>query len=115
MVSKVAVVEFEDAAKSLELALGLIGNMGDLNTSKRSVTVKVGVFDPKAENHASVPVVDAIIKNFNKAPRIFLAESDNYKGARANVSKLRADRSFDCLAASFFLLRPAWMMQGNGV
>ncbi|MGA9388278.1 MAG: DUF362 domain-containing protein [Candidatus Bathyarchaeia archaeon] len=80
MVSRVAVVEFEDAAKSLELALRLIGNIDDLNTSRRSAVIKVGVFDPQAENHTSVPVVDAIIKNFDKAPRIFLAESDNYKG-----------------------------------
>jgi uncharacterized protein (DUF362 family) len=80
MVSKVAVVEFEDAPKSLELALRLVGNVDDLNTSKRSVVIKVGVFDPQAENHTSVQVVDAIIKNFDKPPRIFLAESDNYKG-----------------------------------
>ena len=42
--------------------------------------MKVGVFDPRAEHHASVGVVDAIIGSFNRAPRIFLAESDNYKG-----------------------------------
>jgi uncharacterized protein (DUF362 family) len=81
MGSKVAVVRFEkDVGNSLERALKLIGKPDDINTIKRSVVIKVGVFDPNAENHTTVSVVDAIIKSFNKAPRIFLAESDNYRG-----------------------------------
>jgi uncharacterized protein (DUF362 family) len=81
MESKVAVVEFgTDVHRSLEHALELIGKIDALNTSKRSVVIKVGVFDPEAENHTSVSVVDAIAKSFGKAPKIFLAESDNYKG-----------------------------------
>jgi uncharacterized protein (DUF362 family) len=79
--SKVAMVEFgNDVCKSFKKAVGLIGKMSDLNTSKRSVVIKVGVFDHNAENHSSVGVVDAIIKSFNKAPRIYVAESDNYRG-----------------------------------
>jgi len=79
--SKVAIVEFRsDVCESFKKAVELIGKMSDLNTSKRSVVVKVGVFDHNAENHSSVGVVDAIIKSFNKAPRIYLAESDNYRG-----------------------------------
>jgi uncharacterized protein (DUF362 family) len=79
--SKVAIVEFgNDVCKSFKKAVELIGKMSDLNTSKRSVVIKVGVFDQNAENHSSVDVVDAIIKSFNKAPRIYLAESDNYRG-----------------------------------
>lgn len=81
MGSKVAIVKFEgDVCKSFEEALELIGKVSDLNTSKRSVVIKVGVFDHNAENHSSVSVVEAIIKSFNKAPRIYLAESDNYRG-----------------------------------
>ncbi len=81
MGSKVAIAEFKsDVCKSFENALELIGKVSDLNTSKRSVVIKVGVFDHTAENHSSVSVVDAIIKSFNKAPRIYLAESDNYRG-----------------------------------
>ena len=81
MGSKVAVVRFEkDVGNSLERALKLLGKPDDINTIKRSVVIKVGVFDPNAENHTTVGVVDAIIKSFNKAPRIFLAESDNYRG-----------------------------------
>jgi uncharacterized protein (DUF362 family) len=51
-----------------------------LNTPKRSVTIKVGIFDPKSNHHTTVEVVDAIIKSFRKAPKIYIAESDNYKG-----------------------------------
>jgi uncharacterized protein (DUF362 family) len=81
MGSKVAVVEFEGSVqKSFERALELIGRIDDLNTSKRSVVIKVGVFDPEDENHTTVSVVDAIIRGFSKAPQIFLAESDNYRG-----------------------------------
>ncbi len=79
--TKVAIVEFEGTAqKSFERALELIGGIEDINTRERDVVIKVGVFDPEDENHATVNVVDAIIKNFSKAPRIFLAESDNYRG-----------------------------------
>jgi len=81
MVSKVALVELgQDAKQSLKQALKLIGKMDDLNTKERSVVVKVGVFDTRTKHHTTVNVVDAIIDSFDKAPQIFLAESDNYKG-----------------------------------
>jgi uncharacterized protein (DUF362 family) len=79
--SKVAIIEFdENVAESFKQALHLIEGIDDLNTANRSVVVKVGVFSHKAENHTSVSVVNAIINSFNKAPKIFLAESDNYRG-----------------------------------
>jgi len=81
MSTKVAIVKFEDNVfRSFKKALDLAGKVSDLNTSERSIVIKVGVFDHKAENHSSVSVVDAIIRSFNKAPRIYLAESDNYRG-----------------------------------
>jgi uncharacterized protein (DUF362 family) len=81
MGAKVAIVEFEDDVfEPFKKAIDLIGKVGDINTAKRSVTIKVGVFDHTAENHSSVAVVEAIIKCFDKAPRIYLAESDNYRG-----------------------------------
>ena len=81
MIPKVAVVEFEeDAQATLERALTLVGRIDDLNSKKRPVTIKVGVYDPTAENHTTVNVLRAIISCFNKAPSIFVAESDNYKG-----------------------------------
>lgn len=81
MPSRVAIVELNDNVQaSFQHALKLIGNIDDLNTTKRSVVIKVGVFDHKTEHHATVGVVSAIVNSFNKAPRIFLAESDNYKG-----------------------------------
>jgi uncharacterized protein (DUF362 family) len=80
--SKVAIVEFNEhnTYEALANALKLIGNIDDLNARKRTVVIKVGVFDPKGEAHSSVNVVDAIIKNFDKSSKIFLAESDNYRG-----------------------------------
>jgi uncharacterized protein (DUF362 family) len=79
--SKVAIVESNgDPIKALKKAVELIGKIDDLNTDNRSVVVKVGVFDHTTENHTTVEVVDAITKCFNKAPKIFLAESDNYRG-----------------------------------
>jgi len=81
VVSKVAIVELNgDAKESFQRALKLIGKIDDLNTKGRSVVVKLGVFDHRTKHHATVSVVDAIINSFNKAPRIFLAESDNYRG-----------------------------------
>lgn len=81
MVSKVAIVRFgQDETESFERSLKLIGNIDDLNTVKRAVTIKVGVFSHKANNHTSVPILDAVINSFSKAPTIFVAESDNYKG-----------------------------------
>lgn len=79
--SKVAIVKFDgDVQESFERALKLIGNIDDLNTTERSIVIKVGVFNHKAETHSTVSVVDAIANSFNHAQQIFLAESDNYKG-----------------------------------
>ena len=81
MVSKVALIELKkDARSSLRQALNLIGKVDDLNTSRRAVVVKLGVFDHREKNHATVNVVIAIVKNFNRSPKILLAEADNYKG-----------------------------------
>jgi uncharacterized protein (DUF362 family) len=81
MTSKVVIVKVgQNTRQSMEQALKLIGGINDLNTAERLVTIKVGIFDPETENHSSVIVVDAIINSFNKTPKIFLAESDNYRG-----------------------------------
>jgi uncharacterized protein (DUF362 family) len=82
LTSKVAIVKFDSNAEAnaLQEALRLIGGIDDLNTPKRAVVVKVGVFSHKADNHTSISFVDAITNSFNKAPQIFLAESDNYQG-----------------------------------
>jgi len=81
MVAKVAVVSLEQGAEqAFSQALKLIGKIDDLNTLKRSVTIKVGIFDPKSNHHTTVEVVDAITKSFSKAPKIYVVESDNYKG-----------------------------------
>jgi uncharacterized protein (DUF362 family) len=81
MTSKVAVVPIEgDYSKSLEKAIELIGGIDDLNTKRRKVAIKVGIFNPPSHHHSSVGMVDAIIKGFDKAPKIFIIESNNYRG-----------------------------------
>jgi uncharacterized protein (DUF362 family) len=85
MGSKVAIIRFDDKKNiSLNRAFEMIGEIADLNQNKRSVIIKVGVFTTKIEHHSSVAVVRAIIDLFNKSPRIFVAESDNYKGTGAD-------------------------------
>lgn len=81
LTSRVAIVRFDGSeAESFRQALRLIGGIDDLNTPKRAVVVKVGVFSHRADNHTSVSLVDAIVNSFDKAPKIFLVESDNYQG-----------------------------------
>jgi len=89
MVSKVALVELKkDACRSLEQAIELIGGVDDLNTSKRTVVTKLGVFDHRHKNHATVNVVSAIVDSFDRAPRILLAEADNYRGTGSERLKI---------------------------
>jgi len=81
LTSKVAVIEFDgNPAGSLKQVLDQIDGIENLRSAERSVVVKVGVFSHKAGNHSSVGLVDAIVNRFDKAPKIFLAESDNYQG-----------------------------------
>jgi len=81
MTSKVAIVKLgRDPRKSFAQGLKLIGGIDDLNKEKRTVVIKPGIFDHRKKNHPTVAVVDSIIKSFNKAPKIYLTESNNYKG-----------------------------------
>jgi uncharacterized protein (DUF362 family) len=82
LTSRVAIIEFDadNVKESLKRATDLIGGIENLNTTKRTVIVKVGVFSHKVKNHASVAVVDAIINLFDKAHNVYLVESDNYQG-----------------------------------
>jgi uncharacterized protein (DUF362 family) len=80
--SKVAIMRLSGKeGLSLDRGLKMIGGIDDLNTTKRRVTIKVGVFTTKRPHHTSVDVVRAIINAFDKAQEIRLAESDNYQGA----------------------------------
>jgi uncharacterized protein (DUF362 family) len=77
----VAVVEFDgNYAKAFSQTIQQISGIDELNTPERSVAVKVGVFSHKVGNHTSVGLVKAITDSFDKAPKVFLAESDNYQG-----------------------------------
>src|SRR5512136_529434 len=79
--SQVAIMRFSGKEDlSLDRALKMIGGIDALNTMKRRVTIKVGVFTTKRPHHTSLDVTRAIIEAFDKAPEILLGESDNYQG-----------------------------------
>lgn len=81
MSTPVAVIHFEqNDAAALRQALDLVGGIEPINTPSREVTIKVGIFDPRMHHHTAVELVDAITKAFDRAPHIYLAESDNYCG-----------------------------------
>jgi len=81
-VAKVALVDLNDGAQeAFTQALKLVGGIDDLNTAKRNVVIKVGVFDHRiGDMHATVSVTKAIVNSFNKARQIYITESDNYRG-----------------------------------
>jgi uncharacterized protein (DUF362 family) len=79
--SKVAIMRFAGKAVSIDRALQMIGGIDDLNTVKRRVTIKVGVFTTERLHHSSIDVVRAIINAFNRSPEILVTESDNYQGS----------------------------------
>jgi uncharacterized protein (DUF362 family) len=79
--SKVAIMRFTGKDDlSIARTLERIGGINDLNTTKRPVTIKVGIFTTKRPHHSSVEVVRAIINVFDKTPELLVAESDNYQG-----------------------------------
>lgn len=81
MTSRVAMVEFNgNYAEAFSQTIQQINGINELNTSEKSVVVKVGVFSHKVGNHTSVGLVEAIIDSFDRASKVFLAESDNYQG-----------------------------------
>ncbi|UCD96655.1 MAG: DUF362 domain-containing protein [Candidatus Bathyarchaeota archaeon] len=83
MPSRVAIETTEDGAEgALTRALKHLQNVNDLNADARPVVVKVGVYNHKGPRatYPAVDVVSAIVSNFKKAPKIYLVESDNYKG-----------------------------------
>lgn len=81
MNTKVAVVRIEHQyTEAFSQAVALLGGMAELNDPQREVTIKVGIFDPRSRHHASVEAVSAIVNAFDRSPRIYLAESDNYCG-----------------------------------
>lgn len=81
MLSKVAIVDLSEGCRSsFERALKLIGHTDDLNTAERAVVIKVGVFNHLGRQHSTVDVVGALASSFSRAPRVFVVESDNYRG-----------------------------------
>jgi uncharacterized protein (DUF362 family) len=81
LTSKVAIAEFDgNYVEAFDQSVQQISGIEKLNTSERSVVIKVGVFSHKVGNHTSVGLVKAIADSFDRAPKVLLAESDNYQG-----------------------------------
>jgi uncharacterized protein (DUF362 family) len=81
MNAKVAVIPIQaDYRKALLHGIDLVGGIDALNIPSRDVTIKIGLFDPRQNHHACLDTIQAIISAFDKAQRIYLAESDNYCG-----------------------------------
>ena len=79
--SKVVATRFEQNIQDhLSQGLGSIG-IDDLNTRERAVVIKVGVFSAKTGINTTVDVIEALVTAFDKAPRIYLVESDSYGGS----------------------------------
>jgi len=108
LASKVALVELNrDARECFQRALKLIGDLDDLNERERPVVIKVGVFSHKGIMYPTVRAVDAIINSFSSAPKIFLAESDNYRGT--GLERLQIyERLFDERIVPFNLSQGAF-------
>ena len=72
----VAVVENDSFTNAIEI----IGGLEDLNTKKRRVIVKVGIYNPKTGICSTTKTLDSITQSFDKAPEILVAESDSGAG-----------------------------------
>ncbi|MDH5733697.1 MAG: DUF362 domain-containing protein, partial [Candidatus Bathyarchaeota archaeon] len=80
-IPKVVATRFEQNDQDhLSHGLRSIG-IGDLNTREISVVIKVGVFSAKTRINTTVNVIEALVTAFDKAPRIYLVESDSYGGS----------------------------------
>ena len=92
MKPKVAIVETDgDVQGSFRRAVDLIGGLDDLNTEERPVVIKPGIFEHRKQNHPTVGVINAIVNCFNRAPKIFIAESDNYRGTGSERLQIYRD------------------------
>jgi uncharacterized protein (DUF362 family) len=83
LTANVAIVKiYEDVQDAFTKAVNLIGNIDDLNRVEKPVVIKVGIFHHKGPkiSYPTVNLVQSIVTAFNKTPRIYLAESDNYQG-----------------------------------
>jgi uncharacterized protein (DUF362 family) len=92
MASRVAVVDIgNNVDRAFRKAVALMGGLKDMNTRENPVTIKVGIFDHKKGHHHTTPqVVSAIAQWFDKAPVVYVAESDNYRGkALDRLQKLK--------------------------
>lgn len=79
MKSKVAIVGTTGGfLRAYQKAITLIGGIDSLNVKDRDITIKLGVYDPRALNHPTLEATKAVVGVFKDAHQIYLAESDNH-------------------------------------
>ncbi len=73
----------DDAQAAVDQALDLVGRFDEARMREIPVVVKVGIFNHKTRraNYPTVEVVGGITNAFSEAEKIYLVESDNYKGS----------------------------------
>jgi len=82
--SKVALIKVdEDTQAAVSQALDLVGRFDAARLRGIPVVMKVGVFNHKGPrtNYPTEEVVREIANAFNEAEKVYLVESDNYKGS----------------------------------
>ena len=81
MVVDVALIDMKKhKSSSMKEATRLLGGLKDLNTPKKEVVIKMGVFHHGFRQYTTVDVTKQIVDVFDKSPFIHLVESDNYRG-----------------------------------
>lgn len=81
MTADVALIDMKKhGSNSMMKAAELLGGFKEINTRKREVVLKMGVFHHGFPQYTTVDVTRQIIDVFDKAKRIHLVESDNYRG-----------------------------------
>ena len=76
MTPTVAVVDNDSFARAIDL----IGGINDLNTPKRKVVVKVGIYNVDTGICTTVNTLNSIVCAFDKSKEIRVVESDSFAG-----------------------------------
>jgi len=76
MTPTVAVVDNDSFARAIDL----IGGINDLNTPKRKVVVKVGIYNVDTGICTTVNSLNSIVRAFDKSKEIRVVESDSFAG-----------------------------------
>jgi len=81
MPATVALIDMKKHGQdSMNEAVKLLGGLKDLNKAKRQAVIKMGVFHHGFPQYTSVDVTKQIVDIFDRTSKVYLVESDNYRG-----------------------------------